>query len=106
MTNANPEFDNSFVTIHNKEIDIHYRKKRIKVGLDKVAKMYLAKKKSKYCTWFPGISNLIDNEYNFCIKTQDDKEISFEVKASEKQYFIDPISFIRKMKKNQQSLEY
>lgn len=99
MAYAVTEFDNSYVTIQNKELDIHYRKKRFKVALDKVAKIYLSKKKSRYCTWFPAIERFIDPEFNLCIQTNDNEQISMEVRASEKQYFIDPIAIVRNMKR-------
>lgn len=99
MTTAT-EFVNSFVTIHNKEIDIHYRKTNFRVAIDKVTKMYLTKKKSKYAAWIPGSRFFLDYQYNLCIKTRDNQEISMDVKASERQYFIAPISFVKNLKKN------
>jgi len=105
MSIANAEFDNTFVTIHNQEIDIHYRKKNIRLALDKVAKIYLAKKKSKYASWIPGLRFFLDEEYNLCIKTNDDKVINMEIKASEKQFFIDPIAMVRKLNKNEHHIQ-
>jgi len=100
MITARTEFDNTFVTIHNSELDIHYRKKRFRVALDKVTKMYLKRKKSKLPAWIPGMRFFLDNEYNLCIRTKDNKEISMDVKASERQYFIDPIAMVRKLNQN------
>lgn len=99
MIIAGVKFENSFVTIHNKEIDIHYRKKKFRVAIDKVTKMYLAKKKSRLSLWIPGMQSIIDRDYNLCIKTTDNKKISMDVKASEKQFFIDPIAMVRKLNK-------
>lgn len=97
MAYAVTEFDNSYVTIQNKELDIHYRKKRFKVALDNVAKIYLSKKKSR--SWIPGISRFLDPEFNLCIQTSDNEKISMDVRASERQYFIGPIAIVRSMKR-------
>jgi hypothetical protein len=75
------------------------------MALDKVAKIYLAKKKSRYASWIPGLRFFLDNEYNLCIKTSDNKIINMEIKASEKQFFIDPIAMVRKLNKKEHLIQ-
>lgn len=86
--------DNPYVTIQNQEIDICYRKRNYRIALDKISKMYLTKKKASH--WYDRF--LTDDDYDLCIKTQDNDDITIKVKAFEKQYFIDPIAVVRKLK--------
>ena len=50
MSARKTTYDNSFVTIKNQELDIHYRQNNLVVDLDSVSKIYLTKKKSRYET--------------------------------------------------------
>ncbi|RZJ36028.1 MAG: hypothetical protein EOO51_03040 [Flavobacterium sp.] len=93
-------YDNSFVTIKDQELDIHYRQNNFVVDLHSVSKMYLTKKKSRYEAWIPILRRFMDPEYNLCIRTRDNKEIRMDVKASEKQFFIEPIAVVRGMGKS------
>lgn len=97
MSARKTTYDNSFVTIKNQELDIHYRQNNLVVDLDSVSKIYLTKKKSRYETWMPILRRFLDTEYNLCIRTRDNKEIRIDVKASEKQFFIEPIAMVRGM---------
>ena len=91
--------NNPYVNIQNEELDIHYGGKKIKVALEKVVKMYLTKKKSKYLLGFPGISLFMpDDSYNLHIKTNDN-EIKIRVKNFDRQYFIGAISSFRNLTK-------
>jgi hypothetical protein len=98
MATTNLVQENPYVTIENEEIDIRYRKNNYHLALDKVSKMYLSPKRS-YWSSIPGLSRFMDKSYNLCIRTRDEQEINIDVKAFERQYFIDPIALVRKMKK-------
>ena len=95
MSTKIAEFNNSYVTIHNREIDIHYRNKNVKIAIEKVAKIYIAKKKSKFRSRF-GLHLFFNSDYNLCIKTRDGNDIFLGVKASERQSFVNLIAFVRR----------
>jgi|SRR5690606_27576915 len=98
MTNA--VLKNPYVNIDDKQLDITYGDKKVKLALDKVSKMYLTKKKSKYFSGFPGINLFLsDDSYNLNIKTLDSKEIKIRVKNFDRQYFIGAISAFKNLTK-------
>lgn len=90
---ALPVCHNSFLTIRNKELDIHYRNQRYKIGLDKVAKFYLLKKKAH--PWIPGIERFLTPKYTLCLQTCNNEKITMVIRASDKQYFINAIYTVR-----------
>ncbi len=92
--------NNPYVNIQNEEIAIQYGDKKIKVALEKVVKMYLTKKKSKYLLGFPVIRLLMPSDnYNLTIKTRDSKEIKIRVKNLDRPHFIGAISLFRNLTK-------
>jgi hypothetical protein len=87
---------NSYVTIRNKELDIHYRNQRYKVSLENIDKFYLQRK--KVCAWIPGISRFFMPKYTLSLQTCDNKKITMIIRASDKQYFINAIYTVRCIK--------
>ncbi len=90
---ALPVCHNSYVTIRNKQLDIHYRNQHYKIGLDKVAKFYLLKKKAH--SWIPVIGRFLTPKYTLCLQTCDREKITMIIRASDKQYFINAIYTVR-----------
>ena len=84
---------NSFVTIRNKELDIHYRNQRYKVSLDKIDKFYLQIKIIN--AWIPVIKCFLMPKYTLFLQTCDNEKITMIIRASDKQYFINAISTVR-----------
>jgi hypothetical protein len=92
--------DNPYINVHDKTVDISYRKKSCSLPVDKIKKMYLSKRKLGSWATFPGASLFLpDNSYKLHIRT-DYNEITFTVKSFERQHFIGLISWIRNLNKN------
>jgi len=93
---ALPVCHNSYVTIRNMELDIHYHNQRYKVRLDKIDKFYL---KTKIAfAWIPVIKCFLMPKYTLCLKTCDNEKITMVIRASDKQYFINAIYIVRNFK--------
>jgi len=93
--------DNPYINVHDKTVDILYRKKACSLPIDKIKKMYLSKRKLGSWASIPGASLFLpDNSYKLHIKTDDNDEITFTVKSFERQHFIGLISWIRNLNKN------
>jgi len=93
--------DNPFINIHDKQVDILYRKKACSFPVDKIRKMYLSKRKMGSWASLPGAALFLpDNSYKLHICTDDNNEVSFTVKSFERQHFIGLISWIRNLNKN------
>ena len=87
--------NNPYINVHDKTIDILYRKNACSLPLGKIKKMYLSKRKLGSWSSIPGAGLFLpDNSYKLHIKT-DEKEISFTVKSTERQHFIGLISWVR-----------
>lgn len=84
---------NSYVTIRNKELDIHYRHQRYKVSLEKIDKFYLQSK--IVYSWIPVIKCFLMPKYILCLQTCDNEKITMVIRASDKQFFINAISTVR-----------
>lgn len=93
---ALPVCHNSYVTIRNKELDIHYRNQRYKVSLEKIDKFYLQSKIGY--SWIPGIKCFLMPKYTLCLRTYDNEKITMVIRASDKQYFINTIYIVRNFK--------
>jgi hypothetical protein len=93
--------DNPYINVHDKIVDISYRKNCCSLPLNKIRKMYLSKRKLGSWTSFPGAQLFLpDNSYKLHIRTDEDQEISFTVKSFERQHFIGLISWIRNLNSN------
>jgi hypothetical protein len=100
---ALPVCHNSYVTIRNKELDIHYRNQRYRVSLDKIDKFYLQIKIIN--TWIPGIQRFLTPKYTLCLQTCDCEKVTMIIRASDKQYFVNAISTVRHInQKNKEPL--
>lgn len=98
MAASNTLPNNPYVNVHDKIVDISYRKKSCSLPLQNIRKMYLSKKKTGTWSSFPGAMLFLpDNSYRLHIRTEDDNEITFTVKSFERQYFIGLISWIRNL---------
>lgn len=94
---TNTLLNNPYISIHNKTVDILYRKNSCSVPLDQIRKMYLSKRKLGSWSSIPGAELFLpDNSYKLHIRT-DEKEISFTVKSFERQHFIGLISWVRNL---------
>lgn len=92
--------DNPYVNVHDKTVDIQYRKKACSLPVDAIRKMYLSKRKLGSWASIPGAALFLpDNSYKLHIRT-DDNEITFTVKSFERQHFLGLISWIRNLNKN------
>ena len=92
-----PACHNSYVKIQDEQLYIHYRNQRYEVGVDKIAKFYLQKKKAH--SWIPGVERFFFNpKYTLCLKTCDSEKITMVIRASDKQYFINAIYTVRNIK--------
>jgi hypothetical protein len=93
--------DNPYINVHDKTVDILYRKKTCSLPIDRIRKMYLSKRKLGSWASIPGAALFLpDNSYKLHIRTDDDNEITFTVKSFERQHFIGLISWIRNLNKN------
>jgi hypothetical protein len=92
--------DNPYVNVHDKTVDILYRKKACSLPVNAIRKMYLSKRKLGSWASIPGAALFLpDNSYKLHIRT-DDNEITFTVKSFERQHFLGLISWIRNLNKN------
>ena len=103
MTAEYPIPVNTHVTLHRKEIKICSKKGNYKIAIAEIKKIYLKKKKPGVLYAIMSLATFIDNIYYLHIKTRDNQEIKIKLKDYERQYFIELISSLRKLKKNTQS---
>ncbi|HEX8269373.1 MAG TPA: hypothetical protein VF581_05735 [Flavobacterium sp.] len=101
MATVTLPFKNPHVTLKNEVIDINYRSKKYKIALDNVSKIYLSRRRSNYLSAMFGNLLLMSNaQFKLYIHTKDNNSVSIEVLDHEKQYFVNLISRVRNMVKN------
>ncbi len=93
--------DNPTFTVHDKELRICRNKKIYNVSINDVTNIFLKKRKRGLMSAFLDLGLfIVENIYDLHINTKDNREIKIKIKSSEKQYFLELISYIRKLRKN------
>ncbi len=102
MTTDYTTTDNPTFILKDKELRICRNKKIYNVSINDVTNIFLKKRKRGIMSAFLDLGLfIVENIYDLHINTKDNREIKIKIKSSEKQNFLELISYVRKLRKNQ-----
>ena len=96
--------DSPIFTLKDKELRICRNKKIYNISINDVTNIFLKKRKRGMMSAFVDFGLfIVENIYDLHINTKDNREIKIKIKSSEKQNFLELISYVRRLRKSNQS---